>query len=123
MEIIPLFPELEVPELNTSLPLTPELPAFTLAIRTEPLEEGALKPLITKINPPVKEPDSPETSFKAPPEPLLPLPTVMLTSPPRPPVENPLPSNKAPVFPLDEVPLLNISFPLVPDAPALTLMI
>ena len=54
----------------------------------------------------------------APPAPLLPLPTVMLTAPPVPPEDAADPIEIEPVPPELDVPELKLSRPLVPSTPA-----
>ena len=53
MEIEPELPELDVPELNTSTPLTPVAPAFALRIVIAPLELATPAPELTPTAPPV----------------------------------------------------------------------
>jgi len=49
----PLFPALALPELNTSMPLTPETPAFMLRMVTMPLLDAVPSPLERLNAPPV----------------------------------------------------------------------
>jgi len=49
----PLFPALALPELNTSMPLTPETPAFMLRMFTMPLLVAVPSPLERLNAPPV----------------------------------------------------------------------
>ena len=53
IEIDPLLPELLVPELNTSTPLTPVAPAFALRIVIAPLLLVIPAPPTTPTAPPV----------------------------------------------------------------------
>ena len=53
IEIEPLLPELDVPELNTNTPLTPFAPAFALRIVIAPLLLVIPLPPITPTAPPV----------------------------------------------------------------------
>ena len=77
IEIEPDVPELAVPELNVSKPLTPLSPAFDDAIVIAPLVLAMPWPLITPIAPPVCTVLWPEATVIRPPAPLLPLPTVI----------------------------------------------
>jgi hypothetical protein len=49
----PLFPLLELPELNMSIPLAPDEPALTLRIETIPLLDESPSPLEMLKKPPV----------------------------------------------------------------------
>ena len=53
IEIEPLLPELDVPELNTSTPLTPVAPALALRIVIAPLLLVMPAPPTTPTAPPV----------------------------------------------------------------------
>ena len=53
MEIEPLLPELVVPELNTSTPLTPVAPALAVLMLIAPLLLAMPAPLLTPTAPPV----------------------------------------------------------------------
>ena len=53
IEIAPEVPELDVPELNTSIPLVPLCPAFEDAIVIAPLVLAIPCPLVTPTAPPV----------------------------------------------------------------------
>ena len=53
IEIEPVLPELDVPELKTSTPLTPLSPAFAVLIVMAPLVLAMPCPLLTPIAPPV----------------------------------------------------------------------
>ena len=123
IEMEPEVPELDVPELKTSTPLTPVSPAFDVRIVIAPLEAALLEPLARAIAPPVATPLSPAVSVTMPPAPLLPLPTVMLIVPPLPPVAVPLPIEMEPDEPEFAVPELNTSTPLTPASPALEVRI
>jgi hypothetical protein len=57
--MFPLLPELAVPVLNTSIPLTPETPAFAVDTNIDPLDDMDPYPLRIIILPPVVEDDSP----------------------------------------------------------------
>ena len=72
----PLFPELDVPVLNTIWPLTPDVPAFDVTNRSDPLELDEPYPVSTDTRPPddVDE-DMPAEMVISPPVPLLPDPT------------------------------------------------
>jgi hypothetical protein len=51
--ILPVLPDEEVPEANSSDPLTPLLPAFGVFATTNPLDEIVPVPLLRDTNPPV----------------------------------------------------------------------
>eukprot|EP00952_Eustigmatos_sp_NYUAD-ZCMA_P012968 51812-Eustigmatos_ZCMA.PRE.1 len=87
----PLLPLLVVPELNTSRPLAPEVPALAVRMVTEPLLDALPAPVVTSIDPPVAVELSPDRTETRPPDPLLPLPTLRNSEPPRPEVATPLP--------------------------------
>jgi hypothetical protein len=53
MEMEPVEPELDVPELKTRAPLTPASPAFAERIEMAPLDVANPSPLIKPIAPPV----------------------------------------------------------------------
>ena len=53
IEIDPVEPELDVPELNTSTPLTPLSPALAVLIVIAPLVLEMPSPVLTPIAPPV----------------------------------------------------------------------
>jgi hypothetical protein len=61
MYIEPLFPELVVPVLKTSMPLLPAEPAFDEVIDTRPLEEPVPSPLWRLNGPPMVPEDAPPT--------------------------------------------------------------
>merc|ERR1711995_93224 len=117
IEIAPDEPELAVPELNTSTPLTPLWPALDDTIVTAPLVLAMPWPLTTPTAPPVATVLSPDATVISPPAPLLPLPTVMLTAPDLPPVDAPDPIEIEPDVPELDVPELNTSTPLTPLSP------
>jgi len=52
-ETSPLLPPLALPELNTSMPLTPDTPALKLRIETMPLLLAVPSPLPMLTAPPV----------------------------------------------------------------------
>ncbi|MEC8428447.1 MAG: hypothetical protein VXZ35_08475, partial [Pseudomonadota bacterium] len=114
----PLFPLLADPELNTSRPLTPFVPAFALRIEITPLLVAVPSPLSKLSAPPVFTLLRPDSTLTPPPDPLVPLPTLMLTMPPRPPVATPDPRYSAPLLPVTADPELNTSRPLTPASPA-----
>jgi len=119
----PLLPRLAVPELNTSKPLTPLVPAFAVRSLRAPLLDVEPEPVATIKPPPVATVLSPAKSFNPPPDPLDPLPTATKMEPPRPPDDNPDPMYKAPLLPLLAVPELNTNRPLTPLVPALAVRI
>ena len=118
IEIEPVVPELEVPELKMSRPLTPLCPALVVRIEIAPLVLAIPWPLATLTEPPVAIVLCPAAMVKRPPAPLLPLPTVMLIAPPLPPVAAPEPIEIDPEVPRLVVPVLNTSKPLMPWSPA-----
>ena len=54
IEIVPVLPELEVPELNTITPLTPDEPAFAVRTVIAPLVVAVPSPVVIEIEPPVR---------------------------------------------------------------------
>ena len=74
----PLLPELDVPLLSTSQPLTPLAPALPVCSNTLPLDVAELYPPIKYSCPPL--PDAPDVvpavNTNSPPDPELPDPTV-----------------------------------------------
>jgi hypothetical protein len=65
---------------------------------------------------------SPAATVSIPPEPLLPLPTVILIDPPWPPLAAEDPIEIEPVVPELDVPELNTKIPLVPNRPAFVVL-
>jgi len=119
----PLLPLLAVPELNTSNPLTPLVPAFDVRILNAPLLDLDPKPVAILKLPPVTSLLSPPYMLIPPPDPLDPLPTASKIDPPRPPEDDPDPMYRAPLLPRVAVPELNTSKPLTPLVPALLVRI
>ena len=117
----PLLPAMEVPELNTSLPLVPATPAFAVVMTTLPLLLAVPSPETNKIKPPVAPVLRPAATDTSPPSPLVPLPTTRLTLPPRPAVAAPVPTRIAPLVPAVAAPELKTKAPLAPAAPPLLL--
>ena len=76
----PLLPPLAEPELNTRRPLTPAAPAFALLIDIAPLLDAVPSPLSRLNAPPLCTVLRPESALKAPPDPLVPLPTLLHTT-------------------------------------------
>jgi hypothetical protein len=113
----PELPDEVVPVLNTSAPLAPDTPAFALRTLTIPELVAVPSPVPALMVPPVFTVLRLALTSTNPPDPLVPLPTVMSTAPLRPLVDAPLPRTKAPEFPELVVPVLNTSIPLTPDAP------
>ena len=74
----PLAPELDVPELNTSIPLTPVEPAFAVRRKTSPLDVASPSPLNTATLPPLTAVLAPAATCTAPPD-NVPMPPVRLT--------------------------------------------
>ncbi len=73
----PLSPLLDVPVLNTIIPLTPASPALGVDINTLPLDDTVLYPDTIDIRPPDDEDDMPADNTNSPPVPLLPEPTLI----------------------------------------------
>jgi len=75
----PLLPLLEVPVLNTNMPLTPATPALADLNIKLPLLVAELYPVVTRIRPPLPTTALvvPADRIKGPPLPLLPLPTAI----------------------------------------------
>jgi len=71
----PELPELAVPVLSCSDPLTPDRPAFAVDKRIDPLVDFDPIPLVTYTLPPVADVDSPDETNTDPPAPLSPDPT------------------------------------------------
>ena len=88
---VPLLPPFAEPELNTSRPLTPAEPAFAVRIDITPLLVAVPSPLSRLSEPPLCTVLRPDSTLTAPLDPLVPLPTLMLTIPPRPPAATPEP--------------------------------
>jgi hypothetical protein len=118
IEIEPVVPELDVPELNWRRPLTPFVPALEVRMLMAPLVVALLSPLVTPTAPPVETVLSPAAMSTPPPTPLSPVPTPIWTVPPFPPVAGPEPINTDPVVPELDVPELNVRRPLTPFVPA-----
>ena len=117
-EIVPDEPELVVPELNLSDPLTPASPALDVRIVMAPLVLAMPWPVVMSTVPPVATVLSPLSTTIWPPTPLVPRPTVMDMAPPLPPVAVPDPREIDPDEPELDVPELNVSKPLTPLLPA-----
>jgi len=73
--IDPLDRKLEVPVLSTNDPLDPNVPAFDVARRNDPLLVDVPIPLTNLILPPVALDDFPAEKKRPPPKPLVPEPT------------------------------------------------
>ena len=54
IEIVPVLPELAVPELNVITPLTPDEPALAVRIVMAPLVDSVPSPVVIEIEPPVR---------------------------------------------------------------------
>ena len=63
----PVAPELDVPELKTSSPEAPFVPAFAVRMLRAPLVDVAPSPVLTCRCPPVTTAPLPDTSSSAPP--------------------------------------------------------
>jgi hypothetical protein len=118
IEIDPVVPELDVPELKDNIPLTPFVPASAEDIVMAPLDVAFPSPLEMLTEPAVMRVLSPAVTVTPPPAPLSALPTLRRTSPPLPPSTCEVPIDIAPVVPEDDVPELKASIPLTPPVPA-----
>jgi hypothetical protein len=123
IQIWPLLPLLEDPELKIKAPDTPVAPAFALRNVTVPLVVTVPSPEPRLSAPPASAVLRPDITRTSPPTPLVPLPTVMVTAPPRPAVAAPEPTQIWPLLPLLVDPELNTRAPLVPLVPAFMLRI
>ena len=85
----PEVPPLAVPVENVNAPLTPNVPALTVCIITEPLDVSRPAPVDSEIEPPVAAVEDPALADISPPTPVLPDPTASEISPPLPPVAAP----------------------------------
>ena len=117
------MPLLAEPELNTSRPLTPVVPAFALRIEITPLLVAVPSPLSILTDPPVGAVLRPESKLRAHAFCLVTVTPEIFTMPPRPPIAAPEPMISPPLFPAFDVPVLNTSIPLDPDAPEFALRI
>jgi hypothetical protein len=52
--IAPVFPEDAVPELKTSMPLNPRIPAFAVRTKIDPLDVAVPSPALSVMTPPVQ---------------------------------------------------------------------
>ena len=68
IEIDPLVPLVVVPDENDNAPLTPDVPAFALAIVIAPLDVAVPAPLVIVIAPPVWKSPMPPDNENAPPD-------------------------------------------------------
>jgi hypothetical protein len=113
----PEFPDVAVPELKTSAPLTPATPELADRMLTIPELVAVPSPDPMLTVPPVFTVLRPAYISTKPPEPDVPLPPVTRIRPA--PVSAKLvPSMIDPEFPDDAVPELKRSIPLTPAAPA-----
>jgi hypothetical protein len=119
----PEFPDVVVPELKTSAPLTPATPELEDRMLTIPELVAVPSPDPILTSPPVSVVPTPAYISTKAPEPDVPLPTATSTEPDRPPVAAPVPMTTAPEFPDAVVPELNTSMPLTPDTPEFALRI
>ena len=111
------MPDVALPELKITDPLTPDVPAFAVLKTKLPLLELVPSPVRIDTRPPLDADDSPADKTSRPPLPLFPLPTVTYIEPPRPVIAVPEPTYKAPEFPDVEEPELRTTRPLVPAVP------
>jgi len=79
----PESPIVELPVLNTIIPLIPEVPEFAVLNNNEP-DDLRPTPDIIETFPPVDDEARPALSTTCPPVPLVPEPTVKYKEPPRP---------------------------------------
>lgn len=117
----PAFPATTDPELNASCPLAPASPEFADETNSVPLLDAVPSPVLIRVRPPLDDVLRPASSDSMPPDPLVPLPGVMLAAPARPPVATPEPIHTVPLFPVLLDPELNDIHPPVPPVPALAL--
>ena len=106
----PDAPELAVPDLNTSRPLTPDVPAFTDCKITRPLLEGEPIPVDKDTAPPVPAfvaVLSPAENIISPPVYVVPAPMDMRISPDLPLVAAPVTMETSPDVPELVVPVEN----------------
>jgi hypothetical protein len=116
--IDPPSPTLDVPVLNTTSPLTPDLPELDVANNNDPLELDVEYPDFTSIWPPERSDDVPADITTDPPDPLFPDPTVRDSMPPAPDLADPDPKYSDPESPELDVPVLRTNSPLTPEDPA-----
>jgi hypothetical protein len=123
ISMAPLLPDTDVPELNTSMPLTPDVPELIERIVIAPLDADVPSPDARCTAPPVCTVLRPASASNTPPTPDVPLPTVSEIMPARSEVTALEPSMSAPLLPLTDVPELNTKAPLTPDVPEFALRI
>ena len=121
IKILPEDPLLVVPDVKLSLPLTPDVPAFTVRTMNDPLDVSVPSPVVSDTAPPVNGVLSPAIAYTSPPVSVFDLPTDTRMSPPSPCVAAPVKIEIDPEPPLDAVPLEKYNEPLTPDVPAFTL--
>ena len=61
------MPDVEVPELSSTLPLTPKVPALAVSNDREPLLVAVPEPVVTEMAPPVLVADKPAVMTSVPP--------------------------------------------------------
>jgi hypothetical protein len=110
---------LDIPELNTSIPLTPDEPALAVWINISALDVEELYPPISTRRPPLPAKlVDPDDKTNSPPDPEFPVPTLTYIDPERPPNAVPVPMYRAPELPFVVLPLLST---IIPDTPLLPL--
>ena len=132
IEIRPLFPTLDVPDVKDSFPLTPELPALLVCTTKSPLDRAVPRTDVNEIAPPEPVPLaavlSPARTITSPPLSVgsmlaVPGDTLSTIFPPLPFVAVPVASVIDPDAPRLVVPDVNDRAPLTPSVPALTVFI
>ena len=132
IEIKPLLPTLDVPDVKDSFPLTPELPALLVCTTKSPLDRSVPRPVVNEIAPPDPVPLapvlSPARTITSPPVSVgsmlsVPGDTLSTMLPPLPFVAVPVANVIDPDAPRLVVPDVNESAPLTPDVPAFTVFI
>ena len=75
MKRLPLIPLLELPELRTTAPLTPDVPALAVLMINEPLLVEDPYPVKIDTIPPLDDDDTPADNTSCPPTAESPAPT------------------------------------------------
>jgi hypothetical protein len=116
--MVPDVPELVVPELKLSCPLTPFVPALCVFKTSDPELVSLPVPLEIDTAPPVTGSECPALMMSWPPESLFDVPTDSDMLPLLPPVAAPVAITTSPLEPALVVPELNLTEPLTPAVPA-----
>ena len=125
METLPLEPAVVVPEVKLSVPLTPLVPEFAVAMTTLPLLVPRLQPLTREAEPPVAVRPAPPRTLTSPP-PTVPSPAPKNAEPPLPAVVAPARTETAPPAPAVPLPTAMLTLPAEPPerpGPVTTLML